>query len=361
MATSAVSSCFIPSRARSFDSTQLNRPVLGRWGSASGEELVVCRRDDNQVEVHSHGGIAAVKKVIDDLRHHGCEPLRWDTWLRQSIADPIAAEARIALSRATTTRTAGILLQQLNGAFANAIANLLAEVSAANWSIAAERIENLLQHQHLGQHLTTPWRVVFAGPPNVGKSSLINALAGFQRAIVSPIPGTTRDIVTLTTAIDGWPVELADTAGLRSTADPLEAAGVELSQTALAAADLAVLVHDARVAEPATEFEPRELPRRVIHVRNKIDLLPLDRRRAEPEARMSTVVSTSAQRGFGIAQLTAAISHSLVPSPPAAGEAVPFVRPQIDSLMVARRAIQIRDAAAAVEALQSLLSKTAAS
>ena len=89
------------------------------------------------------------------------------------------------------------------------------------------------------------WRVVIAGPPNVGKSSLINAMAGYERAIVSPLPGTTRDVVTLTTAIDGWPVQLADTAGLRASDDELESAGVKLAGAALAAADLVILVCDA--------------------------------------------------------------------------------------------------------------------
>ena len=70
--------------------------------------------------------------------------------------------------------------------------------------------------------------VVLSGAPNVGKSSLINALVGYERAIVFAEPGTTRDVVTAGTAVDGWPIELADTAGLRESTDPLEAAGIAL-------------------------------------------------------------------------------------------------------------------------------------
>ena len=73
----------------------------------------------------------------------------------------------------------------------------------------------------------------------------MNALAGHQRAIVHPTPGTTRDAVTELTAIDGWPVELCDTAGLRATDDPIERAGIERAQSRLASADLVVLVCDA--------------------------------------------------------------------------------------------------------------------
>ena len=112
-------------------------------------------------------------------------------------------------------------------------------------SVLAESSIEMLQFRDLGLHLTTPWRVVLAGAPNVGKSSLMNAIAGYQRAIVSPTPGTTRDVVTVTTAIDGWPVQLADTAGLRETQDELESAGVALADAAIGEADLVIVVSDA--------------------------------------------------------------------------------------------------------------------
>jgi tRNA modification GTPase len=87
--------------------------------------------------------------------------------------------------------------------------------------------------------------VVIAGPPNVGKSSLINALLGYQRAIVFDQPGTTRDVLTATTAIDGWPVELADTAGIREGDDAIETEGVARALAEIRAADLVVEVWDA--------------------------------------------------------------------------------------------------------------------
>ena len=103
----------------------------------------------------------------------------------------------------------------------------------------------LARYAPLGRRLTAPWRVVVAGPPNVGKSSLVNALAGYQRSIVAPTPGTTRDVVTTRLAIDGWPVELADTAGVREATDALETQGVRLAREATAAADLCLWVLDA--------------------------------------------------------------------------------------------------------------------
>ena len=89
----------------------------------------------------------------------------------------------------------------------------------------------------LGLHLARPWQVVVAGPPNVGKSSLINALAGYPRAIVHWAPGTTRDAVTVETVLDGWPVELCDTAGLRTAGDAVERAGIELARRKMAQAE----------------------------------------------------------------------------------------------------------------------------
>ncbi len=85
---------------------------------------------------------------------------------------------------------------------------------------------------------------MLAGRINVGKSSLLNALAGYARAIVHPAPGTTRDAVAITAAIDGWPVELCDTAGLRAAGDAVERAGIDRARERLAAADLVILVTD---------------------------------------------------------------------------------------------------------------------
>ena len=89
------------------------RILVARWGSLSGEEIVVCRRSADAVEIHCHGGAAAVRAVMDRLVECGCETMPWQDWLRATTAEPISAAARIALADAPTARTAAVLLDQM--------------------------------------------------------------------------------------------------------------------------------------------------------------------------------------------------------------------------------------------------------
>ena len=206
---------------------------------------------------------------------------------------------------------AAILLDQLQGALAEELA-----------SGDPRRLQTLLARAPLGLHLVTPWRIVLAGRPNVGKSSLINALVGYTRAIVFDQPGTTRDVVTATTAIDGWPVELADTAGLREGQDELESAGIARAREQMAAADVLVLVFD--VTQPWTEEDESlvaQWPEAVV-VFNKCDLAAMAGDR--PGA-----LFTSAVTRQGIEELIEALGRRLVADPPAAGSAVLFTERQV--------------------------------
>ncbi len=343
-AASAAGGFFCAANRRPLDEQPLNRIVYGRWASAESavddcEDLVVCRRSGTRVEIHCHGGTQSSAQIVADLIAAGCKEIDRLEWLRLEIDCPIRAAAQLALAQATTVRTASILLDQYDGALRRAIESIIADLEANRVEEARSRVQELLEFADFGLHLTRPWQVAIAGQPNVGKSSLINALVGFQRAIVFDQPGTTRDVVTATTAIDGWPVQLSDTAGLHDTADTIESAGIELARQRLAAADLIVWVLDARdvaADEPnaAWELAIRQssevgLPlakERVLLVANKYDLSELQ---ADEDL---SLVATCALTGLGIKSLIRSVSMRLVPEAPAAGSPVLFAREQTDLL-----------------------------
>ena len=236
MAVQIVGQLFLPASGEPLASQPPGKISFGRWLSMDGEEVVVCRRSPDRVEIHCHGGVAAPTAIEQSLAKQGCQQLEWTAWLRGKH-DPITAEAAIALAAARTERTAAILLDQYNGALRRAITQFDESLRAGDVESAQAQLAGLIRNATIGRHLIEPWRVVLAGRPNVGKSSLINALVGYRRSLVYDAPGTTRDVVTATTALDGWPVELADTAGLRPSTDPLEFSGVRIAYEQLAAAD----------------------------------------------------------------------------------------------------------------------------
>jgi tRNA modification GTPase len=265
-----------------------------------------------EVEIHCHGGREIVRLLLELLESRGARLRTWQEMERLTVHDPIRSEAIIALSEAKTTRTAAILLDQVNGAFSRAIDAVL---QCAEASDAERQLTAIDRYLAIGGHLTKPWRVVVAGAPNVGKSSLVNALAGYQRSIVHPAPGTTRDVVTAQVAFDGWPVELADTAGLRNECEPLEAVGIDLALDAASSADLCLWVVDGSALPvcPDAHLETVQL------VINKTDLPA-----AWDLATAKGAVAVSALTGSGIANLADVIAHRLVPDPPQPGVAVPF-------------------------------------
>jgi tRNA modification GTPase len=337
LALAAVEGLFHPATGPALADRACDRIVYGRWQSpAVGEEVVVCRRDVERIEIHCHGGHAAAAAIIASLAERGCQEIDWRQWAQQSEGDAIASAARIALAVAPTERAAAILWDQYTGALGRALDEVAAEIHAGNAQVAASRLDALIEWSAVGCHLVEPWRVVFAGPPNVGKSSLINALLGYQRAIVHDTPGTTRDVVATASAIDGWPIELADTAGLHATSEPLEAAGICLAHDRLATADLVVLVFDecncpAGSVESLVERWPTAL-----RVLNKCDLV-------DPEVANGWLraggICTSATRGEGIDGLQREIAGRLVPIAPSPGQPLPFTADQVAMLRQVRAAV----------------------
>ncbi len=319
-AEAAADAYFQPANQRALEKQALGRIVFGRWGGPAGEEVVVCRRAAGSVEVHCHGGIAASAAILDALVRAGCRVVPWTDVIAESEPDPISLAARIAMSEAGTLRTAAILLDQYRGALRSAFTEIDELANSTDEQLRREalrKIEILLSRASVGQHLTAPWRVAIAGQPNVGKSSLINALVGYDRAIVFEAPGTTRDVVTAQTAFDGWPVELSDTAGLRGTTDVVEAAGVARARAQLASADLAVLVFDlSRVWTDLDRDLLAQHPHALV-IHNKCDV-------PHAAGARPAGIRTSAITGEGLVELEGAIVKRWATLALQPGDAVPF-------------------------------------
>jgi tRNA modification GTPase len=351
--------CFWQGRAR-LQSRPLNRILHGHWGSPEGEDVIVCRISSAQVEIHCHGGRAAIERIAADLTDSHPQTVPWKDWIARNEPNAIRAEARSLLAAARTERTAAILLDQYSGALHAALTSIADALDAGRLGDAQAELQTLLDRAAIGLHLVDPWRVVLAGPPNVGKSSLINALIGYQRSIVFDQPGTTRDVVTAVTAIDGWLIELTDTAGLRESLDTLERAGVERARQQIDAADCIVIVSDASAphdeisaATQATGLSNCACP--VIHVANKCDLLPHETDRVIVNGDQSAPLFTCAILGKGVSDLAGAIVDRLVGDGIDRGDAVPFTARQVDHLRKAMAAIELADRQSARASLEPLL------
>jgi tRNA modification GTPase len=195
---------------------------------------------------------------------------------------------------------------------------------------------------------------VIAGRPNVGKSRLLNALAGFPRAIVDPTPGTTRDVVPIRTSFGGWPIEIVDTAGLRPTSDAIENLGIAMSHREQERADLVLLVLDR--SEPLHGIDRKLIATMAgaLPIANKSDLAPAWSS-ADIPINASTLATISADRGDGVTSLIATIVDRLVPDPPPAGQAVPFRMGHLDDLTRVRLNLLANDRAAALKRLNLMI------
>jgi len=300
---------------------------VGRFwfGTLAGDEVVLAVTEPDAVEVHCHGGPQVVRAILSSFTAAGCT---------ERTPRP-SDEGFELLQHAPTLRTANTLLDQLNGAFAREVQRLLALLET-NPASAVEPLHQLADLGHsVGRYLMTPWRVVIAGPPNAGKSSLVNALAGFQRSVVSEVPGTTRDAVSVRVAFDGWPVELIDTAGMRD-ASGLEAEGIARARETVDSANLVVWLLDGtaeRMEWPRDDMKREKL----LVVVNKSDAMlgwgP------DPNAGDAWgLLLISARTGDGLAALVNEIVKRLVSQSPPPGGAVPYTPRLIELVIDASRA-----------------------
>ena len=285
---------------------------------------------EDVLELQGHGGPVVMQMLLArclDLGARLAEPGEFSrrAFLNGKL-DLAQAEAVADLIDAATTSAARSAVRSLQGEFSKAIHGLTDELIKLRMLVEATldfpeedidflkaanafgwlenlqlRLAGIFDRAGQGKLLQSGLHVVLAGQPNVGKSSLLNRLAGDDLAIVTPIAGTTRDALRSTIQIEGIPLHIIDTAGLRDTQDEVEKIGIERSWREIERADVILLLVDARqgVGEADREILAR-LPERLqrITIHNKIDLAGTPPERHEESA--ATAISLSARSGDGI-------------------------------------------------------------
>ena len=302
-----------------------------------GEDVVVTLLSDKLVEVHGHGGSAAPARILTALGQLGVREVGSQQFLAAQGVPRYQRAAMDLLGQSRTRKSAEHLLDQWHGALWHKIAQIERDFREGHRGAAIVEVQRLLNYRGVAEHLVDPWRVLLAGPPNVGKSSLLNRLAGFPRAVVFAQPGTTRDMLTVRLAFEGWPVEVIDTAGIRHTQDELEAAGIARTLAAIAEADLVILLVDGQSLQDPQFCQWEQLAlshappgRRLLRAVNKCDLLTPAQLAAlntqlEAGGALLESVPISALTGQGLPELLQAVVHSLVPHDPPAGCPLPFL------------------------------------
>ena len=358
--------CFCAAGKRPLAEYPLRQPVYGYWrgiaepvsgpgdqaDSQSSEDVVTCRLSDDELEVHCHGGEFAKRRIIESLKKLDFEVVAWRDWNESNGKSPIVIAASRLLPLTHTIKTASIVNWQVSGALDRALDELLLSLPANRIDKSLKTLDKLLAWEFLVPHLIEPWQVAIVGPPNVGKSSLMNRLVGFERSIVFDQPGTTRDLVSALTAINGWPVKLIDTAGLRETGHNIESMGIDLARQALRAADLVISVQDVTSPDLTISAADRSAigSKPVISVLNKSDLL-----NESPTVVDDESMFVSAATGDGIDRLIDEIALQIVPTEPEFNQAVPFLDEHLAILRQARTAMASADIESAIQSIESLL------
>ncbi len=328
-------------------------------------------------ELHCHGGPAILQAVLEAAMALGARPAepgeftfrawkngRMDLTQAEAVAEAIAAPTRsgLALAQARLSGALGHRVRELRAALEDLRAGVCLAVDfpeedmecldPADFGRGVEQVATALREMLAGFERSRCWRegalAVLAGQVNAGKSSLLNALLGRERAIVTAAPGTTRDYLEEAVSLDGLPVRLVDTAGLRESADAAEAAGVSRSRDMIRAADLVLLVVDGGLPAHADDLAlcRKAGPKRVLAALNKSDL---PGHASDPRRRLTQLgmecIDISAKTGAGLATLSERMRERIL-------EATHAVEPQESDLAPNLRQSQaMRQALDELEAL----------
>ncbi len=301
---------------------------------------------EDVVEIHCHGGAFVVRRVLELAFTEGARQAEAGEFTKRAFLngrlDLAQAEAVRDLIRARTNESAGLALRQVTGTLShwvdelrNQLLDILVQIEAAI-DFPEEEIELLRRHEllHAATELinkisyisnTYEWsrlyregaKVCICGRPNVGKSSLLNSLLGEERVIVTPIAGTTRDVIEESLNLNGLPTVLWDTAGIRETADQIEQIGVRLARDYMEKADAVLIVLDGSeplMPEDRMLIEMTQKQKSVVVV-NKIDLSDAAiEQDVEGIVCLKKICRVSAKTGDGITKLKESLRLLLLDS-----------------------------------------------
>lgn len=312
------------------------------------------------VEIHCHGGVVVVRRILQEVLAAGARLAEPGEFTKRAFLngrlDLAQAEAVIDIVRARSPKGLAVAARQLEGRLSSrvdgvrrrlldllahlqvaidypeeGIAELAPEEALEQISEAQDEIDALLKTADAGRVYREGVRIAIVGRPNVGKSSLLNALLGEARAIVTAVEGTTRDAIEEQAVLGGFPFTVTDTAGLRATDDPVERIGVERAREVMAGSDVVLAVFD--MSRPLSDDDLRVLEAvreeagaaRTIAVLNKADL-PGAIDGAEPLFTGLPLVQVSAKTGKGLDGLEALIVREAFGGEP----------PETDAILVTR-------------------------
>lgn len=311
------------------------------------------------VEINCHGGMVPLRRVLELTLSGGARLAEPGEFTKRAFLngriDLSQAEAVLDIINSKTEKSCNVALSQLGGMLRSKVEDMCRNINDMLVSVEAaidfstedilppsnnelcsrilsltEEIEKLLSTANTGMVLREGLKVSIAGRPNVGKSRLFNAIVGSERVIVTPVPGTTRDVVEEMVTMEGIPVVIADTAGIvRNSADVVEKEGVIRSLRSFDESDLSIIVIDG--SEPLTEEDICILEdfrgKKSITVINKCDL-PVNVRCSQVEAIIGKngVLMVSAVCNTGVDSLRKAIAHTVWSGELEAGEQIIVTR-----------------------------------
>jgi tRNA modification GTPase len=287
-------------------------------GQKTIDQVTIGCEGQSTFAIHSHGNPLVVEMIIKLLRKHGVQILDSEQLLKilesRKQNDAIALEALIVQAQAKTLEGTKIIFNQAEYGLGKVLRGWLSDIENISISSIKKQAEKILQNSSIAKHIIFGCKTIITGPPNSGKSTLLNCLAGKQKSIVSEISGTTRDWVTAQCRIESMSLELVDTAGL---SENLDGSGSSIENTAqqkslemIQQADLILLVLDnSKEAQIDERIFETIANKKIMTVLNKSDL-PAKFNLDKLPGKLSNIVRISAKEQTGIDDLITSIRQT---------------------------------------------------